>query len=321
MQNRIERKKHQIFPGTALAIFLLLFAASASGDLYDFYVDAASTQANEDGTESCPFKTITATLNHVRSEGLEGKNIYIKKGIYTEMVELTNDTDLIGEDRHETIINGEGKDKGIYFHSTESRVRNLTVEKASVNLKVDKKSKVTVENCSIRESGEDGIEVDRSSYSKNYKFILKDSSVKDSGERGMYIFKRKFEITGSEISGNGGEGIDLHTSARGTIKDNEIKNNKESGIEMIMGGANVSIRGNNISRNDTQGVTIQVYNSRQGKVKLTKNDIANNSGYGIRYARYDHGKLKMKFQDFIKKCVKRKSNSIGGNSNGDYAYQ
>ncbi|MDI6777910.1 MAG: pectinesterase family protein [Patescibacteria group bacterium] len=317
----MKQKKHQIFPGMALAIFLLLFAASASGDLYDFYVDSASTQTNEDGTESCPFKTIGAAIRHIESESLEGKNIYTKKGTYNEQVELTNDTNLIGEDRHETIINGEGKDKGIYFHSTESRVQNLTVEKASVNLKVDKKSKVTVENCSIRESGGDGIEVDRSGYSKNYKFTLKDSSVKDSGERGMYIFKRKFEITGSEISGNGGEGIDLHTSARGTIKDNEIKNNEESGIEMIMGGANVSIRGNNISRNDTQGVTIQVYNSRQGKVKLTKNDIVNNSGYGIRYARYDHGKLKMKFQDFIKKCVKRKSNSIGGNSDGDYAYQ
>ena len=101
-------------------------------------------------------------------------------------------------------------------------------------------------NCSIKDSGGNGVEVDRSSYSK-IQIIFKNSSVKDSGARGIYIFKRKFEITGSEISENGGEGIDLHTSVRGTIKNNEIKNNEESGIEMIMAGAKVSIRGNNIS--------------------------------------------------------------------------
>lgn len=317
----IKQKKHQFYPGLALAAFLLFFAASASGDLYDFFVDAGSAEVQEDGTEIHPFKTIGAANRHIESESLEGKNVFVKKGVYAEMVELSNSTNLIGEDRHETIVNGEGKDKGIYFHSTESRIRNLTVEKAAVNLKIDKKSKVTIENCSIKESKSNGVEVDRSNYSKNYKFIFKNSSVKDSGERGMYIFKRKFEITGSEISGNGGEGIDLHTSARGTIKGNEIKDNEESGIEMIMAGANVSIRGNNISRNDTQGVTIQVYNSRQGKVRLAKNSIVNNKGYGVRYARYDRNTLKMKFQDFIKKCVKRKSNSIGGNSDGDYGYQ
>lgn|GEM_PF-1087260 len=317
----IKQKKHQIFPGAALAFFLLFLALPASGDLYDFFVDAGSVEESEDGSEQYPFKTIGAAIRHIQNESLEDKNIFVKKGTYVEEVELTNDTNLIGEDRHETIINGEGKDNGIYFDSTDSLVKNLTVEKAAVNLKIDKKSKVTVEDCSVKDSGRDGIEVDRSSYSKNLKFVFKNSSVKDSGERGMYLFKRKFEITGSEISGNAGEGIDLHTSARGTIKGNEIKNNDESGIEMIMAGAKVSIRSNNISRNGTQGITVQVYNSRAGKVKISKNDIANNSNYGIRYARYDHNTLKMKFADFIKKCVKRKSNSIGGNGEGDFGYQ
>lgn len=56
-------------------------------------------------------------------------------------------------------------------------------------------------------------------------------------------------------------------------------------------------------------------------MKLTKNDITNNDGYGIRYARYDNGKIKMKFRDFLKKCMKLKGNLIGENSNGDYGYQ
>ena len=304
-----------------LAVFLLLFGLPASRDLYDLYVDAESSVVQEDGSEARPLKTITAALNHIRSENFEKKNVYVKKGTYAEEVELTNDTNLIGEDRHETIVDGEGKENGIYFHSTKSRVRNLTVEKAAVNLKVDRKSRVTIEECSVKDSTKDGIEVDRSSYAEKYKFAFRNSSVKDSGERGMYIFKRKFEIRESEISANAGEGIDLHTSVRGTIRDNEIKNNEESGVEMILAGAKVSARGNNVSNNHAQGITIQVYNSRFGKVKLTRNSVQNNDGHGIRYARYDRNTLKMKFADFIKKCVKRKANNVGGNGKGDYAYQ
>ena len=121
----------------------------------------------------------------------------------------------------------------------------------------------------------------------------------------MYIFKRKIEISGSDFEGNGEEGIDLHTNLRGTISGNNIKNNKESGIEMIMAGTKISIKGNHISGNQNAGLTIQMYDKRKGKIKLTKNDIENNNDYGIRYARYDKGKLKMKFRDFLKKCVKR----------------
>lgn len=321
MFDYLKQKKHQIFPGMVLMVFLLLFSFPANGDLYDFYVDAGSTKLWEDGSENYPFKTITTALDYVRSKGLEEKNILVKKGTYAESVELTNDVNLIGEDRYETVINGEGQNRGIFFHSTKSLVKNLTVKKASVNLKIDKKSKAKIEKCSIKDSKRNGIEVDHSSRSKKYKFTLKNSSVKNSGARGMYIFRRKLEIKGNKISENGEEGIDLHTNVRGTISNNEIKNNKESGIEMIMAGANVSIRENKISSNQTQGVTIQVYDSRLGKVRLANNDITNNKRYGVRYTKYNHRKMKMKFENFIAKCVKCRNNSFSGNSNGDYGYQ
>ena len=75
----------------------------------------------EDGTENYPFKTIGAALEHIEDKDLDNKNVFVKKGIYNESVELTEGTNLIGEDRHETMINGEGRNNGIYFHSTESR--------------------------------------------------------------------------------------------------------------------------------------------------------------------------------------------------------
>lgn len=315
-----KQKKNQFFPGAILAVFLLFFATATNGDLYDFYVDAGSVQSEERGTENYPFKTIGAAMRHIKSESLDNKNIYIKKGTYNESVELANDANLIGEDRNGTIIDASGQSYGIYFHSTNSRVGNLTVKKAVTNVRVNKKSRAIVSNCSIIESGANGIEVDRSSYSKKYKFTFKNGSVEESGKRGMYIFKRKIEIRDSEVKSSDEEGIDLHTSVRGSIRNNEIKSNGESGIEMILKGTKISIRGNSLSSNDTHGITIQVYGPQKGTVKLTKNSIRNNDGYGVRYARYDRNSIKIKYWQFIKKCVKLKRNTIENNSNGDFSY-
>lgn len=310
-----------------LIVFIFLISAafaSASGAraaTYDFYVDDDATAEAANGSEQFPFKTITAAINQIKNQGLREKSVYIKKGVYAESVELVNGTDLVGEERYETEINADGKNYGIYFRASSSQVRNLTVKNADVNLKVGKKSKVTIENCSVKDSRLNGIEVDKSSNSKKYGFTFKNSSVKDSGKRGVYIFKRKVEISGSDFEGNEEEGIDLHTNLRGTISGNSIKNNKESGIEIIMAGTKITIKGNHISGNKTQGLTIQVYDKRKGKIKITSNHIEDNSDYGIRYARYDGGKLKMKFHDFIKSCVKRSKNIISGNGDGDYNYE
>lgn len=301
-------------------VFFLFLANSAGAAAYDFYVDADSSQATENGTENFPFKSIGAALDYIKDNKLKEKSVFIKKGTYSEAVELTGGTDLIGEDRHETIVNAEGKDYGMHFRATSSRVSSLTIENAGVNVKVDKKSKVVISNCSIKDSGSNGIEVDRSSYSTKRKFTLKGSSVKGSGGRGMYIFKRKIEVRGCEVQENEGEGIDLHSRLRGKISSNVIRNNEESGIEMIMSGTKISIKGNTISGNKTQGLTIQVYNETKGRIMISKNTITNNSSHGIRYARYDHGKLKVKFQDFIRQCVKLSGNSISGNGGGDYGY-
>lgn len=318
--DQIKQKKHQIFPGMALAVFLLFFAVPASGDLYDFYVDAGSAESREDGTESYPFKTIGAALERIKNKDLDNKNVYIKKGTYNESVELVNDANLIGEDRSGTVIDGSGHSYGIYFRSTNSQVGNLTVKKAATNLKVNRRSRVIISNCTIDEAGRNGVEVDKSSYSKKYKFTFKNSLVEDSGDRGMYIFKRKVEIRNSEIRNNGEEGIDLHSNLRGSIRNNEIKGNGESGIEMIMRGTKISIKGNSLSSNDTHGITIQVYGPKRGTVKLTKNSIRNNDGYGVRYARYDRNSIKIKYWRFIKKCVKLKKNTIENNSDGDFSY-
>jgi hypothetical protein len=315
-----KQKKHQLIPGAALAVFLLLFASTAKGSSYDFYVDAGSVKSEERGTQDYPFKTIGAAMNHIKNRKYKNKNIYIKKGTYSEQVKLENGTNLVGEDRSETTIDGSGRSYGIYFRSTNSRVSNLTVKKASKNIKVNRRSKAFINNCTIKEARGNGVEVDKSKYSNKYKFTFKNSSVKDSGKRGMYISRRKIEIVENEISGNDEEGIDFHTGMRGSIRKNEIKNNGESGIEMMVAGTKISIKENSLSSNDTHGITIQVYGPKRGTARLTRNSIRNNDKYGVRYARYDRNSIKIKYWKFIKKCVKLKKNTIENNLDGNFSY-
>lgn len=301
--------------------FFLALTATAHSAGYDFYVNANSTESTEDGTEARPWKTITAAMSHIRSGGLKGKSIFVKKGTYVEAVELVNDTNLFGEDRHETIVNGESQSDAIHFKGTKSSISNLTIENGDTNLKISKYSKVTVDNCSVKNSKANGVNVNKSSSKEKYKFTFRNSSVKDSGKRGMYVSRRKIEITGSEFSTNEEEGIDLHTGVKGKISSNTMENNGESGIEMMIADASLSLKGNRITGNHAQGLSVQFYDSRRGTVKATKNILKNNHAFGLRYARYDHGKIKEKFRSFIKKCVKLSGNSISGNGDGDFGYQ
>src|SRR4030042_4551934 len=247
-----------------ILIFFFVPAAHSAG--YDFYVDANSTEAAEDGTEAYPWRTISAAMNRVKSSGLKDKDIFVKKGTYSEAVTLVNNTDLVGEDRHETIVNGENQSYTIHFKGTKSSISNLTIENGGTNLEVGKYSKVTVDNCSIKDSRVNGVNAQKSNAKEKYKFTFRNSSVKDSGKRGMYVSRRKIEITGSEFWANEEEGIDLHTGVKGKISGNTIENNGESGIEMMIAGASLTVKSNYITGNHTQGLSVQFYDSRKGAV-------------------------------------------------------
>jgi len=62
------KEKHRIFPGMALAIFLLFSWSGTSAAGYDFFIDANSAEAAEDGSEQHPFKTISAAMDYIREK-------------------------------------------------------------------------------------------------------------------------------------------------------------------------------------------------------------------------------------------------------------
>lgn len=306
---------------TSIAIlFLSSLGGIARAESYDFFVDTHSAETQEDGSQQYPFKTINAAMDHIRAEKKKSEKVFINDGTYTESVTLENNTKLFGENKDNTIIDAEEGSVGILFKSTKSTIKDITVKNAGSNIVVDNRSKVTVDSCALRDSRTKGAEIQKGSNSKKYTFEMKNSVVSGSGKYGVFVSRKKIKITDSHIHDNNEEGLDLHSLVKGTVKGNNIENNGESGIELVVGGADLTIQSNDIKNNGAQGIGVQVYSSEKGEVKIIKNTISGNEKYGIKFVRFAKS-LKEKFTTFIKKNVSLKRNTIKNNEYGDYNYE
>jgi len=303
----------------AVLFFLPMYSQAAG---YDFYVDENSPEATENGTEQRPFKTIGAALQRIKDEKMKDKSIFIKKGTYEESLEVRSGTDLFGESESETVISATDKKNALSFISTSSLIKNLTISDAdSTNIVIDKHSKVTIKDCTVEKAGKYGIEVEKSNTKERYKFTISGSSVTESRLQGVYVSERRVRVSGNEIFENDGEGIDLHSSVKGSVSGNDFHGNAESGIELILSGSSVKIRDNEVENNHTQGITVQAYSEKKGKVTISKNTIKGNSEYGIRYANYTYSLGPKKFEKFVKKYVKLFGNTNRDNNEGDVRYE
>ncbi|MFA6193722.1 MAG: right-handed parallel beta-helix repeat-containing protein [Parcubacteria group bacterium] len=317
----MQNKKTKIVLATILLYFFFPALTHSAG--YDFFVDKNSSQATEDGSEQYPWKTIGEALSHIQTDGLKSKTVYIKKGTYLESIAILNDAKLFGENESETILDANGFNNAVNFVSTKSEIKSFTIKNSEATaVIIGKYSKVTIDNCDIKDAGKYGVDVKQSSATNKYKFTIKNSEISGSAAQGLYIAKRKINVSNNEIFSNGEEGIDLHPGGKGTVSGNNIHANSESGVESILSGANLTFKSNQIENNHTQGIAVQAYStSKKGKVKISSNTIRGNHKYGVRLANYTHSIGPKKFKVFADKYIKLSKNTIKSNGDGDIVYE
>jgi len=69
------------------------------------------------------------------------------------------------------VIDATGKKNALSFLSTKSKIRYLTIKNAdATNVSVDKRSSLSVRDCTVKGGGKYGIVVDESSATNKYKF-------------------------------------------------------------------------------------------------------------------------------------------------------
>lgn len=236
---------------------------------YDWYVDA-SAPSGGDGSKANPFQKISDALD----EAEKSDSIFLMKGEYSENVTLNNAVELYGESENNSVIIGD------VFLGNSTRLDTLTVTGKKDPVVVDGDASVEISNCTIRNFEGVGITLNPG----KGKVRVANSSIKNGDGKAMYIQKGKsVVIVSNQITGNGEEGLDIRSDVSGEIRNNVIEKNKESGIEVLGGKADLVIYGNKIKNNGASGIAVQYYPDLggNGKIIISGNTIGGNDKYGI----------------------------------------
>ncbi|KKR11808.1 MAG: hypothetical protein UT41_C0006G0003 [Candidatus Wolfebacteria bacterium GW2011_GWC2_39_22] len=276
-------KKTLLF--SLFSVLIISLASASQASAYDIYVNQASSSETENGTQTDPFKTITAATAKAETMPDGQRNIFIANGTYTENLVLAASMSLTGENKNTTIINGNGENHTLEITAT-SDISNLTVSEGYVGIYIDKNAGAKIKSCKISKTEKMGIEIEESSTSNSNKVTVTKSDISKNEGKGFYIKKRKILIEDSTVEDNDEEGIDIRSGVKGTIKKNTIAKNGESGIELVTGKSGLKITSNKIKNNSASGISNQFYKESKkiGDIQISKNRIQKNDNYGVQCA-------------------------------------
>jgi parallel beta-helix repeat protein len=190
--------------------------------------------------------------------------IFVFNGSYYEHVDVYKTINLIGENRNNTIINGNGS--GIV-----------------VSVSADF---VTISNFSIRYGGENGILVKNATMEAGIKGVsIKYNAISSSivNHDAILLLKAiQCNISGNTIENNNGKGIFLkYHSNNNNISENVIKSNEDDGIRLSTNSNNNTIFRNIIDNNQNDGIWITIESDNN---TIRNNTIKNHPGWGINVA-------------------------------------
>ena len=264
-----------------LTIGLQLALPAVAAD-YDIYVDKDNKTGVEDGSVDHPYDTITEGIAAALTNDTEDRKVYAASGEYKEQIIVGKYVKLYGKNKNRTIING-GNNKYAVKMKDHSAIKDVRVYKGKTGILIDENAKVKIKNCKIRSSKKIGIEILESNRNDSEKATVEDSKIYKSDGKGLYVKKGKVELIDNKICDNDEEGIDLRAKVRGKIKNNEIYDNGESGIEVIVGKADLKISRNEIKNNRASAISTQFYpeDGVTGDIKIEENGLARSGKYGI----------------------------------------
>jgi len=271
------------FIASALFVSGLLVGPVTFAASYDIYVDDSNYTGTEDGTQENPYNTIGEAITAAELNDSDHRRIYVKKGTYAEEIELSDDIELYGQDKNQTIIDGDGSGT-IVTMDDNTVLENLTIYKGKTGVKIKKNSEAEIKDVKIKKTKNIGINIEKST--KRETVTIEDCDIYKGKGKGIYMEKNNYaEIINNEIYDNEEEGIDIRSKAKGKIKSNEIYDNGEGGIELVVERSKIDISKNKINGNSASGISLQAYEgglSNKSDSDIEKNKITSNKHYGIK---------------------------------------
>jgi hypothetical protein len=268
---------------------------------YDYYVKEGE---DGDGSEGDPFGSIADALEEAKEHGR--KKIFVFDGSYSAAITLSKDIELTGSDTDDVTITGKIR------MEDGSNLEELTVEIGGIITASN--ADVTISDVRIVNVLDVGIKGE-----EGHGTITVRNSAIEKSRKGMYFQRgNEIRIEDVEVIDNKEEGIDIRPDVSGSIKKSVFRDNDESGIELILGSADLLIASNIFSGNGASGIATQFYDGEKktGDVRIENNSISGSSNYGID-CKAPQGGLESK--DYYLNSISVIGNKFSKNKEGDIA--
>ena len=197
---------------------------------------------------------------------LDGNIILVKKGTYTENITITKSIVLVGEDRNQTIIDGNQTRAVIRVIASNVLIRNVTVKNGVTGIFVDHSNNThiidsNVMNC-IPDSTmvfyefQQGIRVQYS-----FNCVIRNNVIANNAVTGVLVTdSSNFTVSSNQVYRNGNSsnsyGLNANASSYGLIAYNNVYENKWDNIGLGYGSTNCTILGNNVTGYTVFGVWV-----------------------------------------------------------------
>lgn len=219
-----------------------------------------------------------------------GETIFVRAGTYYEHVVVDKALSLVGENKHDTIIDGNGTETVVRLAANNITLSNFTIQNGELGIWLLRSSNnILTSNIAsnnhygiyLHSSGDNALTDNVVSNNSYGIYILHSSNnaltgniVSSNNPYGIYLsYSSDNALTGNILSNNP-YGIYLSYSSNNALTSNAASNNSY-GIHLHSSGNN-ALTGNNISSNNPYG--IYLYHSDNN---VLSGNIASNNPYGI----------------------------------------
>lgn len=272
---RNNKIKWSVFALTLLVMVVLpVFAFSSRKS--DLYVDDDAS-GYQNGSKKHPYETI----NQAISKADKNTEIHVANGVYKESVTLKKKIKLQGEDKEKTIIKSKKDKWSVVTFDDEAEINNFTLKEGKRGIYIQSRAKAKITNCIIRDNDEDGIIFEGGDMKKSTEIVISNNDIKRNDASGIYgSGKRRVTITDNDIYKNNFNGINLSAGTVGWIGNNKIDENKLNGIKMVIDGASIFTKGNEVRQSGNNGFEISSFGGG-GQINIEKTKIVLNGDYAI----------------------------------------
>ncbi len=279
-----------------LAPFRMVFAGE-----YDYYVKEGS---NGDGSKDDPFGSVKAALEALGEK--KNQKIFVEKGSYSAGLTLPRGTAIVGADAKTVTISGP------WVLADGVQLEKLGFI-GSGNILVTKNAEVTLKNLRFKDVSGPAIKTEPG----NAKLTISNSTI-ENARKGMYLQAgTRIALHDVTVINSREEGVDIRENVSGTIRSSEFRNNKESGIELILGSSSLSIADNTFSQNGASGIAAQFFDGAKkfGDVRIEENAFSKNE-WGVN-CKAPQGKMDSKY--YFLNSITASGNTFQGNAQGEIA--